>query len=375
VTNFFDNLLPDSDAIRRRIRSRYATASTDAFDLLSAIGKECVGAVQLLPEGESPKGFDRIEGKRLDDLGVENAIAAALSGDQLSGRESADDFRISIAGAQEKTALLNYQDRWWRPHGATPTTHILKLPLGVIGNLQVDMQDSVENEWLCSRIMQAFGLETASCEIARFGSRKVLVVKRFDRAWQDGRWIARLPQEDFCQALGVTGVNKYENEGGPGMQDILRVLDASSRADQDKRAFFKAQLVFWLLAATDGHAKNFSIFHEQGGTHRLAPFYDVLSAWPVIGHAAGLLDLHKAELAMAVRGKSSHRKLLEIKSRHWHETARMAGMGDASAWIEQVIADTPKVVERVNGQLPEGFPGRVSDPIFLGLQQQLKSFE
>src|SRR4051812_16276349 len=62
VVNFFDNLLPDADAIRSRIRSQFATRSTETFDLLAAVGRECVGAIQLLPEGRAPVGFDRIEG-------------------------------------------------------------------------------------------------------------------------------------------------------------------------------------------------------------------------------------------------------------------------------------------------------------------------
>ena len=96
-------------------------------------------AVQLLPERETPKGFDQVKGDKLDDAGVEQAISAALSGHPLTGQSEQDDFRISIAGAQEKTALLFHQGHWWRPHGLTPTTHIFKLPLGVIGNLQIDM--------------------------------------------------------------------------------------------------------------------------------------------------------------------------------------------------------------------------------------------
>ena len=374
VANFFDNLLPDSDTIRNRLKARYGTPTKETFDLLTAVGRECVGAVQLLPEGESPRGFDRIKGDKLDEGGVEQAIGAALSGGFISGQSDGDDFRISMAGAQEKTALLFHQGHWWRPHGATPTTHIFKLPLGVIGNLQINMQDSVENEWLCSRLMNAFGLETASCEILQFGERKVLVVERFDRRLIDRNWIARLPQEDFCQALGISGVNKYENQGGPGIQDVLRVLDPSSQAAQDKRAFVKAQLVFWLLAATDGHAKNFSIFHEQGGTYRLTPFYDVLSAWPIIGHGAGLLDLHKAELAMALRGKKPHRRLLEIQPRHFDWAARLAGLGDASNLIQEVSDQVPDVLASVKRELPRAFPAQVRDSIFAGIRQQAERF-
>ncbi|MDI1251276.1 MAG: type II toxin-antitoxin system HipA family toxin [Lacunisphaera sp.] len=372
VTHFFDNLLPDSDGIRARLQAKFATDSTGAFDLLTAIGRDCVGAVQLLPEGAPPQGYDRVEAEPLDDAGVEQAIGAALTGGRVLGQADEDDFRISIAGAQEKTALLYYRNRWCRPKGSTPTTHILKLPLGLAGNLQADMQDSVENEWLCSRLMEAFDLETAHCEIAQFGERKVLVVQRFDRAWEEGRWIARLPQEDFCQALGQPARLKYEADGGPGMSAILRVLATSSRAEQDKRAFAKAQMVYWLLAATDGHAKNFSLFHERGGTYRLTPFYDVLSAWPIIGNGPRLLQWQKAKLAMAVRSRNAHWKLKDIVPRHWDAVARLAGLGDAAALIAEVLRQTPAAIAETSRQLPRGFPARVSDRIFAGMQEQAK---
>ena len=369
VANYFDNLLPDSDTIRARIRSKFATATTSAFDLLSAIGRDCVGAVQLLPEGEPPAGFDRIDCEPLTETDVEQAIVASLSGARALGRENPDDFRISLAGAQEKTALLFHRGKWRRPLRATPTTHILKLPLGLVGNLQMDMRDSVENEWLCSRIMRAFGLDIAACEILRFGGQKVLAVERFDRARQPGGWIARLPQEDFCQAFGLPSAQKYEADGGPGMGRILQVLNSSSQAQADKRAFLKAQIVFWLLAAVDGHAKNFSIFHERDGTYRLTPFYDVLSAWPVIGRGKGKIDWHKAGMAMAVRGKNAHWKLKEIKKSHWDATARAAGLGDASGLLGEIAAQIPRVIQEVIRELPEKFPDELAGAIFSGMRR------
>ena len=375
VTDFFDNLLPDTEEIRRRIMTRYGTRSTKPFDLLAAIGRECVGAIQLLPEGETPEGFDWIEGEVLDEKGVEQALNAAISGSPLMAMDEEDEFRISIAGAQEKTAFLFHKGRWWRPYGSTPTTHIFKLPLGLVGNLQVDMQGSVENEWISSRIMNAFGLKTAQCEILRFGDRKVLSVERFDRALVDGSWIARLPQEDFCQALGVPVTQKYENQGGPGIAKILGVLNASSTSVEDKRAFVKAQIVFWLMAATDGHAKNFSIFHERGDTYRLTPFYDVLSMWPVIGHGSGLLDLRRATMAMGLKGKSLHRKIQEIRPYHWDEAARLAGLVKASDLIEEIIEQVPGVLEHVDRETPPDFPGKIRDAIFEGIRSQTEKLK
>ena len=369
VTWFFDNLLPDSAGIRARLQSRFATDSAGAFDLLAAVGRDCVGAVQLLPTGETPVGLDRIEADLLDEAGVERVIGAALSSGRGLGQSQEEDFRISIAGAQEKTALMFRDGKWWRPKGSTPTTHILKLPLGLVGNLQADMHNSVENEWLCSRIMQAFGLETAACEILTFGERNVLAVRRFDRLIRTNS-IVRLPQEDFCQALGHPATLKYEADGGPGIADILRVLDTSSRAESDKRALVKALIVFWLLAATDGHAKNFSLFHERGGTYRLTPFYDVLSAWPIIGNGPRLLPIQQVKLAMAVRGRNAHWKLNEIRPRHWDAVARLAGLGDARALIDKVRAHTPAVIAEVSAQLPAGFPDEVSGKIFEGMRRQ-----
>ena len=372
VANFFDNLLPDAESIRSRLRSRFSTGSTKPFDLLAAVGRDCVGAVQLLPENLDPEGFDRIEGSPLTAAGVERAIAASLSGGRATGQDEAEDFRISLAGAQEKTAFLYHRGRWWRPRGATPTTHIFKLPLGLIAHLQMDMKDSVENEWLCSRLMQAFGLSTARCEIADFGARKVLSVERFDRARQPGGWIARLPQEDFCQVLGLASTKKYEADGGPGMRDVLRVLDGSSRATEDKRAFVKAQIVFWMLAAIDGHAKNFSIFHQRGGSYRLTPFYDVLSAWPVIGRSAKALDVNKVRLAMSVRSENPHWKLKEIRARHWNSVTRAAGLGSAAPLLEEIASRMPEALEQVSHEIPKDFPSVIRDKIFDGVRRMAK---
>jgi serine/threonine-protein kinase HipA len=278
VDYYFDNLLPDSTEIRRRIRTRFQTRSTGAFDLLSAIGRDCAGAVQLLPPGEKPDGWNRIDAKPLSPLEVEATLREVTVATPL-GAEEQNEFRISLAGAQEKTALLRMGGKWFQPLDATPTTHILKLPLGTVGNFQGDFSDSVENEWLCGRLLRELGFQTAASEIARFGKQRVLVVTRFDRRWigvtdeeaqrrsfkpTRSTWIARLPQEDFCQAFGLPPTRRYESEGGPSIESSLSLLAGSESPDHEQSTFLLVQLSFWLLAAIDGHGKNFSIFHRRG---------------------------------------------------------------------------------------------------------------
>ena len=378
VRNYFDNLLPDSDSIRRRMADKFAQGSTDTFDLLAAVGRDCVGAVQLLPIDQPPVAYDRIEATPLDEAAVERVIDNAVSAIRALGQKNDDDFRISIAGAQEKTALLWHGSKWCKPLHATPTTHIFKLPLGLVGNIRADMHDSVENEWLCAKLLALLGLAVASCEMVSFGRRKVLVVERFDRALQQppgqANWLARLPQEDFCQALGIAGTRKYESDGGPGVRDILRILDTGSRAMQDKLSFVQTLLAFWLLAATDGHAKNFSIFLERGGGYRLTPLYDVLSAWPIIGNGPNQISPRRVKLSMALRGKNVHYNLHEIHVRHWQALALQSGVPGAFEQMVGLVLQVPHALTLAEEQLPPAFPQPVFKAIKRGMLAQAGKF-
>lgn len=371
VHDYFDNLLPNSDEIRRRLRDKFATKSTEPFDLLAEIGRDCVGAIQLLPEGCDAGNVRQILADPMSNKEIEGLLAGVVMPGFGKTMAGSDEFRISLAGAQEKTALLFHNGQWMKPHGATPTTHILKLPLGHVGKYAFDMTTSVENEWLCSRILNAYGMAVAQCEIGQFGKSKALVVERFDRKLSpDNTWIMRLPQEDMCQATCMPPGRKYESDGGPGIKAIMEILLGSSRSETDRQEFFRAQIAFWMLCAIDGHAKNFSLFIEQGGGYRLTPLYDVLSAYPVMGHGAKMLSLQNAKIAMAVWGKSRHYGWKNIEARHFIRTGGDCGLSRAtcSSIIEEMIAKTPSVIEKVENEVPGGFPEPVYGAIFAGLK-------
>lgn len=374
VENYFDNLLPDSRSIRERLRRRFGMPSTRAADMLAAIGRDCVGAIQLVPAGTQPTAHDRIDSTPLTE-GQVAGILQDVTSDDIDEQSLAADFRFSIAGAQEKTALLKIGQRWHLPEGATPTTHILKMPLGLVGNIRADISDSVENEWLCATLLKELGLDVAHTEMATFGNRKALVVERFDRRWMDnGRWIARLPQEDFCQASGLPGDLKYENDGGPGLAACFVLLAGSTHAHADTLKFLKTLLAFWIMAATDGHAKNFSIFLERGGGYHLTPLYDVLSLWPIIGNGPNLLSYRRAKLAMAIRSKNTLYHLHEIQTHHWQALARQAGMPEAFDQMVGMVLQVPDALERVEAVLPPGFPPSVFRSIRRGMLEQAERF-
>lgn len=366
VYNFFDNLLPDNPQIRKRIQAKYRIPTSQPFDLLASIGKDCVGAIQLI-EGDlkpSPKAikFEKLTNKQIAET-LRNYQEHPL------GMYDNDDFRISIAGAQEKSAFLYHQGQWCKPIADTPTTHIFKLPIGYISHQNIDLTESCENEWLCLKIAEAFGLPTAKSEILKFEDVKVLVVKRFDRKLsQDGSWIMRLPQEDMCQVLGVSPNLKYQADGGPGIKDIMQLLLGSADVVNDRDLFYRAQVLFWLLAAIDGHAKNFSIFIEPRGTYRLTPLYDIMSAYPLIANKQ--LHERKIKMAMALRGKHNHYHWYNIRRDHFIETAKYANYPAdvAETILDEMLEKVDSVIEKVAAELPKQFPSHIAQPIFDGMR-------
>ena len=371
VESYFDNLLPDSVEIRKRLASKFGARSTKAFQLLEKIGRDCVGAVQLLPVDYPAPDVRRIDAETLSETQIEKILDDTLAGRSMSAPQE-DELRISLAGAQEKTALLWLNGKWCRPQGATPTTHILKLPMGEVGGQRADFSTSVENEWLCMKIAKAYGLPAADSAISRFGRYKVLVVTRFDRRLL-GSWWARLPQEDFCQVKGLPSEMKYEENGGPGIVNILDTLRGSEHAAIDRSNFLTVQLLFWLLAAPDGHAKNFSLFLEPQGRFRLTPFYDIMSAWPVIGKGARQIPWRKVKMAMALHSKNVHYRMAEIQRRHWNVAAKDNALGaDFEPIIQRFIDITPTAISSVAAQLPKEFPAHLSDRIFAGLRAQVE---
>lgn len=375
VEYYFDNLLPDSDAIRKRVQDRFHANSRKPFDLLAAVGRDCVGAVQLLPPRETPDIY-KIEARSLTPTQIEAHLAGVVSPKSFSTMEEDDSFRLSIAGTQEKTAFLRHEGKWCIPHGATPTSHIFKLPLGRIGNTQIDMSTSVENEWLCSRILAAFNLPVAQTEIGEFGSQKALIVERFDRRLHESRnyWL-RLVQEDFCQATGTPSSRKYEENGGPGILEIAEILRGSERRDEDLNLFVRAQILFWMLAAVDGHAKNFSLYLLPKGYYRLTPLYDVLSAWPVIGRGPNKYSWDKSKLAMAIIGKNRHYKLKDIQRRHFNETASRIGVKTAEPLIGEILEAVPRAISSVQKEIPKDFPQHVLDSVLQGIERSAKRLE
>ncbi len=316
VFNFFDNLLPDSPIVRDRIVKRYHAKSRQPFDLLSEIGRDSVGAVTLIPEDETVT-CPIMAWEKLTEARLEEVLTAYKADIPLGMIREENDFRISVAGAQEKTALLRIGNDWCIPKGITPTTHIIKLPIGEIRqpNATLDLSQSVDNEY---------------------------------------------SQEDMCQTFGLPSSVKYESDGGPGIAQIMAFLMGSSEALKDRYDFMKFQVFQWLIGATDGHAKNFSVFIQAGGSYRLTPFYDIISAFPVLGGTG--IHISDLKLAMGLNASKGKKTAIDkIYPRHFLATAKVLKFPEVQ--MHEILSDfarmIPAALDNVKTSLPTDFPENV----------------
>ncbi len=359
VYSFFENLLPDNPKIRARIQGQFKTKSNHPFDLLSAIGKECPGALQMIP-GRIPVFNQKIRFEKLK----ESDIATRLRNMQthpLGMSAGLDTFCLTLSGSQEKAAFLYHDDAWARPRDKTPTSHILKLPTA--------LPNQLENEWLCLKIAEAFGLPVAHAHLLHFEDIQTLAIKRFDRKYSnDKSWLMRLPTEDMCQALGVPSHLKYTKDGGPNIKTMMRFLLGSANPIHDRDVFYCSQILFWLLAATDGHAKNFSVFIQPEGKYHLTPLYDISSSYPLMAQKTITPDT--IQMAMPLHSKPAEAHWHQIKRRHFLETAKNMNYSveRAEAILDDMLARVDSVIDQVAINLPLHFPKGISEPIFEGMR-------
>lgn len=315
VRNFLWGLLPDNERTLEVWARQFHVSARDPAALLAHVGEDCAGAVQFVREERLDEvlasGSRPAEIIWLDDAGLEERVRH-LARDAGAARESAAEGQFSLSGAQAKTALHfdSRRKRWGIPRGRLPTTHILKPASG-------DYDGFAENEHFCLALAARVGLAAARTQWLPLGGIPTLVAERYDRIQIDGRW-HRIHQEDCCQAVGVDPGSKYENEGGPGFARIMTLLEGGDEPSLDRDRLMKTACLVYLLAATDAHAKNFSLLYSRGENRpsmRLAPLYDIASTWPYPRR----IPPQKMKLAMRI---GRHYRMREIQPPHFEELAK-----------------------------------------------------
>ena len=325
-------LLPDNENILAKWGQRYHVSLRNAFGLIEKVGEDCAGAVQF------------IRPERLQDLEEQSGAVEWLSDSQIADRlrgliadhsawRRIGDFgQFSLAGAQAKTAFLREGERWGIPSGRIPTTHIFKPPIP-------DFDGHAENEHFCLELAGRLGFAVPISFVRNFEDQIAIIIERYDRVPNAGR-VLRVHQEDICQALGIPPTRKYEADHGPGAKQIVHLLRANSTDPlEDVDTFILALGFNWLIAGTDGHAKNYSVLIGAGSVVRLAPMYDVASALPY-----SVFDPYNTKLAMRVGGEY---RLRNIGNRQWRKLARELGANEGQL-IDRLTLFAKRIPDEAN---------------------------
>lgn len=324
LDGYLDNLLPEG-AVRVQLEQQYRVRPGDAFGLLSHIGAECAGAVQLAVGDQPPPGrLVPLNDAEVDRIVGDLPTLAAPAGEEVAA---------SLGGVQSKLLLTRTEQGWAWPAAGAMSTHLVKPEPS---DPQTPIPNIIEWEHWALELARAAGLRAASSELVRFGDRLALVVERYDRA--AGR---RLHQEDFAQALGVRPGAKYEPaEDGPSRLSLIAAGPGSEASDpaEFRRELLRLVTFNVLVGNGDAHAKNYSMIIADG-LFSVAPAYDVAPVFYLNGRFSNF--------GMRVAGQ---RSLKYLTGRHLVDEATSWGLPERAA--RDVVAEAADAVMSALGAVP-----------------------
>jgi serine/threonine-protein kinase HipA len=327
VDPFLRGLLPDSEAVLQRWARRFGVSANSPFGLLTHVGEDVAGAAQFIADTRLEAALSPGLVQPVDEGYIADRLRV-LAEDRAAWDDVRAPGQFSLAGAQSKFALYEYPDgTWGLPSGRTPTTHIFKPSLPYLADQDI-------NEHLCLAAAAKLGLRAAYSQIMQFGKHRAIVVRRYDRARRPDGAIARIHQEDFCQALGIAPDRKYERgDGGPGIvaiANLMRRIQPPAAARESIEHFVKAMAFNWVTYAPDGHAKNYSVL-LRAQEAMPAPLYDISSVLPYPDR----YDLPDMAMAMSVNRKYQNRL---ITGQDWAELGRLVGVDPAQVllWVREI---------------------------------------
>jgi len=345
---FFANLLPEGGARAHLVRD-LKIPDTD-FDMLRVIGGECAGALTLMPAQLIPT-----DEARYQELSAADMLQLVQRRGHIYANQSlAERPRLSLAGAQDKCAVLFKDEAYFNPVGDAPSTHILKFESADYRNLPL-------YEVFTSRLAAAIGLPVVNIELCTLEKHQFAQISRYDRYRDDDSQVARIHQEDFCQALGYSHVHKYQNDGGPCFADcVALVRDASDDPAIDVQSLLRWQIFNVLAGNSDGHAKNLSLIYHRDGSIRLAPFYDL-----VCTRAIERID---ANLAFDVGGERNPAKVVDA---HWQALAAECDIG--ARFMRDTVDDVASKLMKCRTTVVEAFNNEASE--YSAVQRVIKVVE
>lgn len=317
---FFSGILPEAQK-REIIAKNLGISAKNDFKFLELIGGECAGAISFLPEGSQRKDLD-YDYHKIDKSDLRAILLELPKRPLMAGKKA---VRLSLAGAQDKLPVMIQNGEFFLPLGGAPSTHILKPAVD-------RFRDIVINEAFCMKLAAMVGISSAEVSIEKVDSIDYLIIKRYDRNLGKNGKLQRVHQEDFCQALNISPIMKYQCEGGPGLEACFNLIrEVSSMPVIDLKKLLQAVIFNFLVGNNDAHGKNFSFIYD-GNTRVLAPSYDLVFTeyYPEISK----------KMAMKMGGKSIFE---EVYPRHFGKMAEQANLSEKLVF-EQLLEIASKLI-------------------------------
>lgn len=329
---FFANLLPEGN-VRELIARRFKISTANDFRLLEAIGGDCAGALSLLSTSEAESKKEKNEEYRPLSLEQLDESITGIPNIPLLSEEK--DLRLSLAGVQQKLPVYREKNALFLPYGRAASTHILKPAIPSI-------EDSIMNEMFCMRLAKKVGLPVPFVDIVKTPSHQIFCVERYDRNVLGEKKVVRLHQEDFCQALSLNPGLKYQNEGGPSIENLFSIIEAhSSKPAMDKKNLLQWIIFNFLIGNYDAHGKNISLLISSKQIV-LAPFYDLMST--------AVYDKLTVKMAMKIGGEYDADKVFD---RHWERLAETFRV--KKTFVLKFVADMKKKTKKEAELLAEDY--------------------
>lgn len=317
--NFFRELLPEGRMLAR-LALQAGVGEQDVIGLLRGYGRDVAGALQIwdpdVPGEPKQPALEPLSSAGVADM-LEHVQQNPLGNKPFGGK-------TSLAGVQDKIVLARSDGGWNRVIDGWPSTHILKPE-------SREYPTSIYDEEFGARFAQGVGLTSFRTWIEEFDGVPAVVIERYDRSPDAPQ--GRIHQEDFNQALGAAGNQKYQKYGGKvSLERIARVLAAAGDRGSLER-LFKLVVVSVAVGNLDLHAKNLSLLHLPNGSMTLSPAYDVVPQ----AHQP-----NDGEVGLAVGGEYRHAALtmdhLVAEGRAW-------GLTGAADLAEETLAKVLQLAE------------------------------
>lgn len=344
--NFFTNLLPEGEVRIATARALGVSVEND-FKLLEALGGECAGALSIGHTSQT------LESRYRPLMSDKNLLEKFKQGVTLFSyiQQESEEIRLSLAGAQDKVPVIYQEGKLFLPQGNSPSSHILKLP-------SLRFKYLPENEYLMIAFTKNLGLKTIQAELIDIDGVNFFLCERYDR-FMKGDQRARLPQEDFCQALSYSYKTKYELEGGPSFKICSEALENRSMLlPEDIESLVKWLIVNVVIGNCDAHAKNISFLMEGYDTWILAPFYDLVctKAYPTIS----------TKMAMGIGGAFDSGT---VTGTHWKRLAEDIHIG--SKWLLQQVEEIAENSLKVFEATQESFAHKYGESPILDISHKV----